>query len=140
MNDMMTRRCYLCGNNNSDSVDHIPPKNIFLKKNRVDLITVPAHVACNKRHELDDEYFRYSLLIPAYWESKDARELWNEKIKNKIHRHQSAGFRHYLLQNIKSIDLNTEGGIYLGKADASFLDASRMMIVIEQIAEDYSTN
>lgn len=134
MNDMMAKRCYLCGRDNSNSGDHVPPKNIFLKKNRVDLITVPAHVACNKQHELDDEYFRYSLLIPSYWESKDARELWNEKIKYKIHKSQSAGFKKYLSQNIKSVDLNTEGGIYLGKADASLLDATRLINVIERIA------
>jgi len=134
MNDLTVKRCYLCGMENADSVDHIPPKNIFLEKHRGNLITVPAHIKCNKQYELDDEYFRYFLLIPAYWESDDARELWNAKIKKRINRPESRGFKTDLVKHIKPIDVKTSAGIYLGKADVALLDAKRMENVVKRIA------
>ena len=134
MNDLMVKRCYLCGLENADSSDHIPPKNIFLKKNRVGLITVPAHINCNKQYDKDDEYFRYAILIPAYWESKDAIELWNTKIKKHIHRPEKRGFKTYLLEHIKSVGVKTPAGIYLGKSDAAYLDAGRIHNVVQRIA------
>ncbi|MFX0200412.1 MAG: hypothetical protein ACFFCW_30200 [Candidatus Hodarchaeota archaeon] len=137
MNDYDAKRCYLCGLESSDSVDHLPPKNLFLKKYRnigADLITVPAHIKCNKEHALDDEYFRYCLLVPAYWESDYARELWNTKIKKQVHRTDSEGFRKYLLDKLASLEITTPSGIYLGEAEAAMLDAKRMIRVIERIA------
>jgi len=137
MNDYDAKRCYLCGLENADSVDHLPPRNIFLTKYRnmgSDLITVPAHIKCNKKHELDDEYFRFCLLIPAYRESEYARELWDTKIRKRIHRAQSEGFRNYLLNNLVPVSITTTSGIFLSKAKAEMLDARRMFSVVERIA------
>jgi len=135
--DIENKRCFICGEYNADSKDHIPPKNIYLKKYKSignDLISVPAHTKCNKKYEKDDEYFRYCLLIPAYWTNKVARELWDTKIKKQIHRKESFRFRKYLLDNIIPIDINSKGGIFLGKAQAALLDSKRMDRVLERIA------
>jgi len=137
MADYDKKICYICGKENADSDDHVPPKNLFLKKYRDigdDLITIPAHKSCNKLFEKDDEYFRFCLSIPSYWESDKARELWDEKMKDQLHRAESQGFRSYLLKSMKPIDLYSESGIYLGKGDVALLDAKRMDVVVERIA------
>jgi hypothetical protein len=137
MSDYDNKICYICGKEDADTDDHVPPKNIFLKKYRNigdDLITIPAHQNCNKRFEKDDEYFRFCLSIPSYWDSEKAREMWDVKMKDQLHRPESQGFRSYLLKNIKPIDLYTEAGIYLGKGDVAMLDAKRMEAVLERTA------
>lgn len=137
MNDYDTKKCYLCGGDNSDTYDHIPPKNIFLEKYRnigQDLISVPAHKSCNKQYEKDDEFFRYFILTSALWHSPIAKELWDKKIGKPIHRRQSAGFLNYIRKNIFKVDIYSKGGIYLGKRDVAFIDAKRTNLVLERIA------
>lgn len=129
--------CYICGGKNPNSQDHIPPKNLFLKKYRnLDrgLITVPCHAKCNKKYELDDEYFRYCLCIPAYWTSALARELWGQKLKKQLHRPQSTGFLMYLSGLIEKAHILDKEGIPIVNAGVAFLDAQRMENVILRIA------
>jgi len=136
LTDYDKKVCFICGSEGADTVDHVPPKNIFLKRDKnigKDLITVPAHKNCNKLFEKDDEYFRYCLSIPAYWESKQARELWETKMKNQLHRSQSEGFRKYLLNNFLKSEIQTPSGIFLGKADLAMLDVKRMDRVLGRI-------
>ena len=45
-------------------MDHVPPKNLFLKP-RPSLITVPACRECNSEASLDDEYFRSVIVARA---------------------------------------------------------------------------
>lgn len=135
MPDYDNKKCYICGSENADSDDHVPPKNLFLKKYRKlgpDLITVPAHEKCNKSFEKDDEYFRYFVLIPSYWENERARELWDAKIKKQIHRPQSEGFRQYLLNHIGPLQARTLSGIKIGDFDAAYIDVGRVEGVIER--------
>ena len=60
--------CYLCGLDiESDrSMDHVPPKQFYATSLRSDLnlsqlVTIPAHGACNTSFEKDEEYFTWSL-------------------------------------------------------------------------------
>lgn len=143
--DIENKRCFICGKNGADSDDHIPPKNLFLKKYRSmghDLIAVPAHSTCNKSFEKDDEYFRYCLLIPAYWTSELARELWDRKLRKQIHRKESANFRKYILKNLTPVEIKTPSGLFLGTQEAAMLDSKRMDGVVERIARGiyYSIN
>lgn len=64
----MTTLCYLCGKPLIDdaSADHLPPKQLYAPNlrsqlNLSGLITLPAHGACNKAYEMDEEYFTWSL-------------------------------------------------------------------------------
>src|SRR4029079_18098531 len=61
--------CYLCGKPLAEptSVDHVPPLLFFPKQLRKeqnvdDLLTIPAHAACNLSYQLDEEYFVHTLL------------------------------------------------------------------------------
>jgi hypothetical protein len=60
--------CYLCGLPiaKDSSVDHIPPKQFYApelraRHNLSRLLTLPAHGACNKAFQSDEEYFAWSL-------------------------------------------------------------------------------
>ena len=135
--DLDLKRCYICGKDKSDSRDHVPLRNIFLKEHRdkgIDLITVPAHTLCNQGYQKDDEHFRLFLSVPSYWESADARKLWDSKISKRFHRSESLGFRKYITKNMFPVDLSTPSGIYLGKTMGVKFDADRVTAEVERIA------
>jgi hypothetical protein len=58
--------CYLCGKHLTApiNVDHVPPKLFFPEELRkgLNLLTIPAHVACNEAWRMDEEYFIHTLL------------------------------------------------------------------------------
>jgi len=60
--------CYLCGRPIDEdlSADHVPPKQFFAPSVRAAynlsrLVTLPAHGACNKSFESDEQYFAWSM-------------------------------------------------------------------------------
>ena len=64
----MPDECYLCGKpiESDHSMDHVPPKQFYaeelrLRINLSQLVTIPAHGACNRAYEKDEEYFTWSL-------------------------------------------------------------------------------
>jgi len=64
----MPATCYLCGSDieSDHSMDHLPPKQFYASSLRTDrnlskLVTIPAHGACNRSFERDEEYFTWSL-------------------------------------------------------------------------------
>jgi len=71
--------CYLCGQSNPDTKEHIPPRGIFPKKPKGQLITVPAHKDCNNRFSRDDELFR-NLIIAASCRNRQARKAWDTQV------------------------------------------------------------
>lgn len=71
--------CYLCGITGADTRDHIPPRAIFPKRPRGQLITVPAHRACNAKFSEDDRLFR-DLVIWISERSPEARKAWHEQV------------------------------------------------------------
>lgn len=50
-------KSYLC-NDESTSVEHVPPKGFFPSDKRINLITVPSCSVHNQNSHLDDEYVR----------------------------------------------------------------------------------
>ena len=50
--------CYLCGDTNSLTNDHVPPKGFFPEPRPSNLITVPCCASCNKAYSKDDEAVR----------------------------------------------------------------------------------
>jgi hypothetical protein len=125
--------CYLCGKEGADSSDHIPPKNIFLFKT-TDLITAPAHKSCNKKWELDDEYFRFAVVNMAFSYSLSAKEIFNKKIMKRLHAPEKWKFKMAMLKELGVIDAYSPDGIYLGKEHIMKIDANRVKGVIGRIA------
>lgn len=130
---MNKKICFICGKDGADSVDHVPPKGIFLFKT-TDLITAPAHVACNKASELDDEYFRLAITTMALQYSADAENLFDRKIMKRMREPKKAKFRQAIARDMVEIDMHSPAGIYLGKQDAMQIDAKRIRGVVCRIA------
>ena len=64
----MSPLCYLCGLavTADRSADHVPPKQVYARAIRAainlsNLVTLPAHSACNGAYSLDEEYFVQTL-------------------------------------------------------------------------------
>lgn len=64
----MPEICYLCGKQveSDPSMDHLPPKQFYASALRRELnlsrlVTLPAHGACNRSFERDEEYFVWSV-------------------------------------------------------------------------------
>ena len=85
-----SRLCYLCGKAGADSRDHVPPRGIFPKLPRGNLITVPAHEACNKAFSEDDEAFR-NAIISASWRSEAGRQAWDEQVLTSFAKNPKPG-------------------------------------------------
>jgi hypothetical protein len=127
--------CIYCCSIENPTKDHIPPKNLFAKPRPNNLLTVPSCKSCNEGFHLDDDYLQ--MIMQTYIKTSEHTE--SLKIKQKfirsIHRKESVGFRQSILTNTSWIEINTEGGIYLGNALELNADWSRIERVIKRIVK-----
>lgn len=73
------RLCYLCGEPGADTRDHVPPRGMFPKEPKGNLITVPAHKACNEAFSQDDERFR-NFIVAAGSLSPAGFRAWRHQV------------------------------------------------------------
>ena len=72
--------------------DHIPPKGLFAKKHRKDVIKVPACEECNRATHLDDEYMKRLALAAGADQSADAIEV-RESVFRSLEYEEKNGMR-----------------------------------------------
>lgn len=89
--------CYLCAKPGADTREHIPPRGIFPKKPKGQLITVRAHKACNNMFSEDDELFR-NVIVMASSRSPDSWTAWYEQVIPSWKKNRGA--RRQLLQRL----------------------------------------
>jgi hypothetical protein len=68
--------CYICGETGPDTDDHVIPDCFFTDPRPDNLLTFPAHLACNRRLSRSDEYARDILASLGSEQSVVAKELW----------------------------------------------------------------
>jgi hypothetical protein len=125
--------CIYCGATGKLTKDHVPPQNLFPAPRPSDLITVPACLPCNKSYELDDEYFRIAVVVPADPRRDPiAASLWSEKVVRGTLR-RSPALKSVILRSIARIDVRTPAGIYLGTTPTVRLDRKRLDRVARRI-------
>ena len=130
----MKRRalCYLCGLPDADTRDYVIPYCFFTKPRPADLLTLPAHQKCNRKHSISDEYSRNILAWLGMDRSKIAQALWDEEIGRAFKR--SALLRDHVRSSLaEKVDKFSVGGIYLGSAPGMRLDVKRFYPTIEKI-------
>jgi hypothetical protein len=83
--------CYLCEKDGADTTEHVVPRCLYPGKLPDDVITLPAHLACNKFTSTDEEAFRnhVSVAIPP---GNPGFPLW-QKTWKAIHRPEAAGMQ-----------------------------------------------
>lgn len=126
--------CYLCGRPLSEApqdVEHVVPKSLFHKKK--DLLTLPAHKACNNSYALDDEYFRLCMTVAAIPGNPTAKKVWEGPVMRGFHRPEMPGLKWATLKSLHPIDVHSPAGIYLGTGEAMLQDAPRIQRVVNRI-------
>ena len=107
----MPKTCFNCGRP-ATTKDHIPPKCLFRKNSKRQLISVPACKECNESTALDDEYF-CAALATMLTASPAPQEVWNQRFRRQISRPDFQGLRKRLASQIAPIWLPSPRGFAL---------------------------
>jgi len=126
--------CIYCGSNKDMTVDHIPPKSLFPEPRPSNMLTVPCCKTCNKSFSKDDEYFRNVLVSHRSVSSNPNAQAVNQKLLRSMSRPKSAGMAKAIRNSLHIIDIQSQGGIYLGKTPAIQVSAERINRTIDRIA------
>jgi hypothetical protein len=130
----MKRRdqCYICGGLGPDTREHVIPDCFFVEPRPENLLTLPAHRACNERLSVSDEYSRNILAWLGSEKSRVAQKLWEGKIDRSIKRNRALR-SHIAAALVPKADKYSAGGIYLGSAPGIRIDTKRFYPTIEKI-------
>lgn len=124
--------CVYCGTSDPRTNDHVPPKCLFPKPRPHNLITVPCCEGCREGTSLDDEYFRDMLVMRARLARQpDAQQLL-PKVLRSLRRPEKQGFVHSIAETARLQVLETEAGLYLGKAGTYHVDLNRLENVVDR--------
>jgi hypothetical protein len=126
--------CAYCGNVQGITRDHIPPRNLFPKPRSSDLITVPCCEACRDGWSDDDEYFRLHAISARVANNPSAQKICTQ-IESSLKKAKKKGFANMLLNNFCEVPIHSQGGIYLGHADALRIDEKRISRVMSRIVK-----
>ena len=124
-------RCVYCATTPWNTVDHVPPKCLFAKDNRNDLIRVPSCRDCNGSFSKDDEYFLHMLSIHKKVidspDTQEGRERMFRALKRDDHRRMlSAMVKGFKFQE------NWMGGIYRGLIPTYRVDNYRISTTVSR--------
>ncbi len=125
-------QCYICGGSGPDTRDHVIPDCFFVEPRPKNLLTFPAHSACNARLSLSDEYARNILAGLGSEKSTVAQKLWEGKIDRSIKGNRALR-SHIAAALIPKADKYSAGGIYLGSAPGIRIDTKRFYPTMEKI-------
>lgn len=121
-----TGRCVYCGEFGPVTDDHIPPKNLFAKRDRKNLLTVPSCWACNGDQSEYDEYFRRSIIIRKdALQHPSAQGVWPSVLRS-MKRPQAQGFARDYVDSLRLMEVVSPTGIFVGTTFANVLDARRL--------------
>ena len=127
-----TGQCYICGGPGPDTRDHVIPDCFFAEPRPKNLLTFPAHSACNARFSVSDEYARNILAGLGSESSAPAKALWQGKIDRSIKGNRALR-THIAAALIPKAEKYSAGGIYLGSAPGIRIDTKRFYPTIEKI-------
>jgi len=129
----MVEKCYCC-NENSVSREHIPPKCIFPNPRPSNMITLPSCDKHNSKKSKDDEYFRWFLSTVCGPTSATALNILKTKVIKGLRR-KPALHNTIMKNSIKSINIYSPGGIWLGKKPGFRFDNKRIVRSLKLICK-----
>lgn len=119
--------CAYCGETESLTDDHVPPKLMLEEPYPKNLVTVPACFDCNQKFQKDDEYTRTVIALDFRAAGNLAARSRLPKIFRSFGRPQSQRFADYLRSQLKATDLVDGTGKPLrikAEVDHSRIDAT----------------
>jgi len=120
-------RCIYCGSAQHIGEDYIPPKNLFLDKKNLGLITVPACPRCKKINEKNEECLRIFISSDVTRQKRAARGRFGQPVGVSQGR-----------QKMLNAMAPVERVIFIEKKDGSAvlkMDLSKIVRVIERIVK-----
>jgi hypothetical protein len=125
-----------CGKIGPLTMDHIPPKCLFPKNQRNNLVKIPSCNEChgqNPQVSQDDEYFRLALALrKTEAEVEGTAEVRNTALRS-LAKPNKVGFRKAFLKTTKPTEFFSRAGIYLGKGRSYRPDLDRLNSVAMRI-------
>jgi len=128
----MNKKCIYCGGI-ADTVDHIPPKNLFPTTRGLKLVTVPSCDRCNKGFSLDEVFFRDHMAVFTVGRSITSDLLFDTKIKRSIIRRPKLAYE--MFSRMSKVDYKVSD-LYMGKRTAVKMlpkDWDRIYNILEKI-------
>lgn len=132
------KKCVYCVNANAETWDHVPPKGIFAKDNRDDLIRVPACFNCNNSFSKDDDWLLQIIATNAEFQEFPGIGEVTDRGLRAVSRPESRGLLESFVANFTDVELwanasGGSGGVYIGKAPAIQFDGDRLKRIIRRI-------
>jgi hypothetical protein len=134
----MTRKkkngeCIYCGEINTITRDHVPPKQFFPQPRPSNLITVPSCARCNEGAQIDEDYFRATFMFSDAGITPVGKKLWDQKLDKKYK--NDLGLRRKIAQDLEEVNLVTPRGLYIKRQSAIFPDSARLENVVCKIVK-----
>jgi hypothetical protein len=133
--DGQTILCYLCGERQATTDDHVPPQNLFPNNAQFKGFKVPACRDCNNGLAKDDEYLRDVLTMGCI--NADALQVLREKTIPSMRRPwaqlQRVRKQDRILARTFQAPMNSPGGLHLQPKLAIQFDTERIDRVCARI-------
>lgn len=113
------------------TADHVPPRGLFGKSPKGNLITVPACEKCNNSTSKDDEHFRL-LALDILASEVPAAQQANDATLRALKREQAKGFRESVYSTLQPVQLLSPGGLFLGNTFTMRVKMERLSRTIEK--------
>jgi hypothetical protein len=113
--------------------DHVPPEALFPKPRPSNLVTVPSCLDCNQGASKDDEYFRLMISMRHDTGDHPAVKRILPALYRSLEKPKKRGFRQAVFNSIRTVDIMTATGIYVGAASAYNVDLPRLDRVAARI-------
>ena len=131
-------KCVYCVNANEETKDHVPPRGIFAKDNRDDLIRVPACFNCNNSFSKDDEWMTQLVATNAEFQEFPGIGEVTDRALRAVSRPESYGLLASIVSNFTDVELwasasGRSDGIYIRNTPAIQFDGDRFKRIISRI-------
>lgn len=118
-------------------MDHVPPKQFYLKELRsacaLNLWKVPAHKRCNEAYREDEEYFLHASFPLVTNANPEMRQLFDRELRRRAAKPQTQAMLRRLRRDFRRV---TRGGLYMPRGMLVFeLDKWRIQRVAIKIAQ-----
>jgi hypothetical protein len=124
--------CYICGQQGTDSRDHVIPDCFFKSSRPANLLTLPAHYACHNHFE--KKFARDILSGLGSGSSIVAQELWNSKTKRSFERNGSLR-KSVRASLLRKIDLISPAGLVIDQTPAIRIERDRFYPLMRKIVQ-----
>lgn len=126
-------QCVYCGDYGLVTRDHVPPKCLFPRNVRVNLVTVKACGTCHEGFKLDDEYFRVALSIRADLPEGQEAAFLREQTRRMLRDPAARSFQAAIRAATTRVPVNSDTGVYLGETTAINLNPVRITKTAQRI-------